>query len=398
MKTALIVSALCVATAVAVYAYPGVSSESTARYGEPSSNQAHVPQQRPLVEVVFVLDTTGSMGGLIQAAKDNIWSIARSMASAQPQPDIRIGLVAFRDRGDDYVTRVVALSDDLDSVYAQLMDLRADGGGDTPEAVNEALFDAVHTIQWSGDPNAYQAIFLVGDAQPQMHYQDDVKYPVTLQAAAARGIVVNTIQAGDSPATKAAWTEIAQLGRGAHFKVGQGGDAIAVATPFDAEMARLSQQLDQTRLYYGDEDAKERAESRLAATSKLQRGGSSGTLAQRAAFNASAAGARNFLGDDELVDDVAKGKVDLAEVDADSLPASLRDLDIDQRRQVIDETRSKRESLSEEIAALADQRQRYIETELKKDSASSQSLDHQIHAAVRSQAAKKGLVYGVPVH
>ena len=63
------------------------------------------------IDVVFVLDTTGSMGGLIQAAREKIWSIATTMASAQSAPEIRMGLVAYRDRGDAYVTRVVDLSE-----------------------------------------------------------------------------------------------------------------------------------------------------------------------------------------------------------------------------------------------------------------------------------------------
>ncbi len=84
-----------------------------------------VVNDKPRVDVVFVLDTTGSMEGFIQTAKEKIWSIATTMASAQQTPEIRIGLVAYRDRGDAYVTRIVDLSDDLDSVYAALMDLAA---------------------------------------------------------------------------------------------------------------------------------------------------------------------------------------------------------------------------------------------------------------------------------
>jgi hypothetical protein len=83
------------------------------------------------------------MGGLIQAAKEKIWSIASTMAAAQPAPQIRMGLVAYRDRGDDYVTRVVDLTADLDSVYAALMQFEAGGGGDGPESVNQALADAL---------------------------------------------------------------------------------------------------------------------------------------------------------------------------------------------------------------------------------------------------------------
>lgn len=400
MKTRLLVSSLLLATAVVVYAYPlrGPQDAEPAPVNAPViATTAQQPQ--PVVEVVFVLDTTGSMSGLIDAAKNNIWSIARTMASAQPQPDIRIGLVAYRDRGDDYVTRVVDLSDDLDSMYATLMDFSAGGGGDGPEAVNEALFAAVHNIQWSKDPSAYQVIFLVGDAQPHMDYPDDVKYPVTVQAAAAKGIIVNTIQAGDDPATHAEWVQIAQLSQGAHFKVGQQGDAVAVATPFDADMARLSKELDDTRLFYGDKKAQERARGKVAATEKLNEGGSVGSLAQRAAFNASSSGAKNFLGDSELVEDVASGRVDLAAIDKAELPAPLRDLSTDEQRKLVMVTKGKRDAVSAEIAQLAEQRQQYIEAELSKDADSSKSLDYQIFGAVKEQAAKKGLSYdSAPAH
>src|SRR5882757_7264849 len=94
---------------------------------------------KPQIEVCFVLDTTGSMSGLIEGAKQKIWSIANEMISAKPTPEIRFGLVGYRDRGDEYVTKVFNLTDDLDGIYAHLQSFKADGGGDTPESVNEAL-------------------------------------------------------------------------------------------------------------------------------------------------------------------------------------------------------------------------------------------------------------------
>lgn len=398
MKTQLLVSALLLATAALVYAYPKSGQDTPPPANEPVAAIATPEGARP-VEVVFALDTTGSMGGLIDAAKENIWAIARSMASAQPQPEIRIGLVGYRDRGDDYITRVIPLSEDLDSVYAQLMDFQAGGGGDGPEAVNQALHAALHEIQWSRNPMAYQVIFLVGDAPPHMDYQDDVKYPDTVKAAAARGIVVNTIQAGDAAETRSDWLAIAELGQGAHFQVGQQGDAVAVATPFDADMARLSRELDATRLYFGDARAQERAAGKLAATDKLNAGASTTSLARRAAFNASASGAKNLLGDQELVDAVSSGRVDLASVDEKELPAELRDLSAEDRRSKLAETKAKRDSLQSQIAALSGERERFIENELARDADVAQSLDHQIFGAVKEQAAKKGLEYdSKPAH
>ncbi len=55
-----------------------------------------------MVEVAFVLDNTGSMGGLIEGAKRKIWSIASAIVDPELDADIRMGLIAYRDIGDDY--------------------------------------------------------------------------------------------------------------------------------------------------------------------------------------------------------------------------------------------------------------------------------------------------------
>jgi hypothetical protein len=110
----------------------------------PSSTKEPIPEFREpakqqIVEVVFVLDTTGSMTGLIEGAKRKIWSIANAIVDQNPDATIRIGLVGYRDIGDEYVTRVYPLSTDIQGIYGKLLGFRADGGGDTPESVNEAL-------------------------------------------------------------------------------------------------------------------------------------------------------------------------------------------------------------------------------------------------------------------
>src|SRR5262245_64380023 len=116
------------------------------------------------VDVVFAVDTTGSMGGLIEGAKRTVWSIATHIRKTEPNADLRIGLVAYRDIGDDYVTRDFALTDNLDAVFAELSGYRAAGGGDTPEDVDAALDVAVHKMAWRD--NAKKLVFLVGDAPP----------------------------------------------------------------------------------------------------------------------------------------------------------------------------------------------------------------------------------------
>src|SRR5436190_6114335 len=177
----------------------------------PAPGQAAVAAPRPRVEVAFVLDTTGSMGGLIEGAKRRIWSIARRIGEGRPRPDLRIALVGYRDLGDEYVTRVHDLSGDMDEVYQNLSAFQAGGGGDTPEHVSRALHDAVHRISWS-QGTGLRVIFLVGAAPPHLDYQDGFDYHRHVAEAHQKNIVVETILCGGDMQAAAVWREIAALG------------------------------------------------------------------------------------------------------------------------------------------------------------------------------------------
>lgn len=397
MKTKILSIALFVLTLAVVGLYPHDRPAIAQAQPNPTipTGQAQ-PGQRPKIEVVFVLDTTGSMGGLIQAAKEKIWSIATSMAQAQPAPEIRMGLVAYRDRGDAYVTRVEDLSADLDSLYAKLMDFRADGGGDGPESVNQALDDAVRKISWSQNQETYKVVFLLGDAPPHMDYPDDVKYPESLKEAARRGIVVNAIQCGTLPDTTQSWRQIAQLGQGEYFQVGQAGGAVAVSSPYDKKLAELSAKLDETRLYYGDAADKLKSRLKQEATDKLHALASPESRARRATFNASASGAANQAGEKELVEDVGKGRVDVSKMDSDKLPASLQAVAPEKRQAVVEEKAKERQELRQQIEELAKQRAEHLKQEVDKQGGAKDSLDEKVYGAVREQAAKKGLSYAAP--
>ena len=388
MKSKLLGIALFGLTLAAVVYYPQLMAKNIQI--EPPIQQ-HITAE-PKIDVVFVLDTTGSMSGLIQTAKEKIWSIATTMASAQQSPEIRIGLVAYRDRGDSYVTKVVDLSADLDSVYATLMDFEADGGGDTPESVNKALYDAVHNMSWSQEDQAYQVIFLVGDAPPHMDY-NEVRYPEIVASALEKGIVVNTIQCGDMPITVGPWTQIASLSQGEFFQVDQAGGAVAFNTPFDVEIAELSAQLDDTRLYYGTEEEKNRMKGKVAATDKIHAGLSFASRARRAEFNASVGGRANLLGDNELVAAVVGGTIDLDEIEEDALPEALKPMAPAEQKAFVAELSEKREDLQRQIRDLSANRSGYIAKKVDAAGGMKSSLDQKLYDAVKEQAGEAGFEY-----
>ena len=119
------------------------------RTPEPVMAPVELQSDGPAMEMVFVLDTTGSMGGLLTGAKERIWGIVNEVMQTSSLSSVKVGLVAYRDRNDEYVTQVLPLTEDLDKVYATLMDYEAAGGGDEPENVRRALAEGVAKAGWS---------------------------------------------------------------------------------------------------------------------------------------------------------------------------------------------------------------------------------------------------------
>src|ERR1041384_4828697 len=183
------------------------------------------------LEMVFVLDTTGSMGGLIDGAKQRIWGIINEVMRTPAHPAVRVGLVAYRDHGDQYVTQVLPLTNDLAKVYTTLMSYSADGGGDTPEDVRQALADGVHKAGWSKpSANTAQILFLVGDAPPHNDYRNEPDTLTTTAEAVRAGMTVNTIECGDATDTRQVWQQIARRGEGQFFAIAQDGGVQTVST------------------------------------------------------------------------------------------------------------------------------------------------------------------------
>src|SRR6185295_16401935 len=143
------------------------------RTEEPAIAPVELSSDGPSMEMVFVLDTTGSMGGLLTGAKERIWGIVNDVMQTSSVSSVKVGLVAYRDRGDQYVTQVLPLTEDLDKVYSRLMEYEAAGGGDEPEDVRRALAEGVAKAGWSQPSQSHaQILFLVGDAPPH-DYADE---------------------------------------------------------------------------------------------------------------------------------------------------------------------------------------------------------------------------------
>jgi len=344
---------------------------------------------KPTVEVAFVLDTTGSMARLIEGAKRKIWSIATTIVDSNPDADIRMGLVAYRDIGDDYVTSKIELTRDIQDLYANLLELKARGGGDWPESVNEALDVAVNKLQWTPGGDVRHIVFLVGDAPPHMDYAQDTKYPTTLGVARQKDIIVNAVLAGDARDTERVWRDIAQIGQGRFIPIPQdGGQVVIIETPYDQDIIILQQQLNGTVIPYGPREMQKRTEMKVQQQASVAASAPS-TATDMASYisKRSASTSEAVTGGGDLVADAAKGKTSVATVAEADLPERLRAMKPEQREAEVAKQVEQRKALSEKLAALVAKRDKYIADQAVKSPKTS-SFDGVVRETLKAQIAR----------
>lgn len=146
------------------------------------------------LDIVFVMDTTGSMGEEIARLRRTIELIYLNLAGVDPRVVVRFGMVLYKDRGDEYVTKNVPLTADLEAFQAALEEVSADGGGDVPEDLQSALFQTVNNLEWTDD--GVRLAFIITDAPPQLQDEPGLRYPDTAAVAAERGIKIHSVGTG----------------------------------------------------------------------------------------------------------------------------------------------------------------------------------------------------------
>ncbi len=189
------------------------------------------------VDVMFVLDATGSMGDEIGQLRSTMIDVAERLGSLDVRPDIRFAMTVYRDEGDTFVTLTYDFTGDVDAFVAALAAVTAEGGGDTPEALDEALAAALGEPAWRDPATTVQLAFLVADAAPHVERQLERPYTASIADAAARGITMHAIAASSTDdAAEFVFREIA-LGTGGKFvflTYGADGAALGSSTDIDA--------------------------------------------------------------------------------------------------------------------------------------------------------------------
>ena len=149
-------------------------------------------QTQVQLDVVYLIDATGSMDDEIHVLKETLDAVAADITQSAANVSLRMGMVAYRDRGDAFITKKYPLTSDIDQLRQQIQDLSANGGGDHQESLNEGLHEAISHMDWRGS-NTVKLVFLIADAGPHLDYQDDENYADEMRIALNNAIKVHTV-------------------------------------------------------------------------------------------------------------------------------------------------------------------------------------------------------------
>jgi Mg-chelatase subunit ChlD len=175
---------------------------------------------KPAIDVLFVLDTTGSMSEEIEGVKDTLRAVVGKLDG---KASVRAGVVEYKDRTDDLVTKVYPMTRDLSALSTSIKGLSASGGGDTPEDLNSALAVAMRDVAWD-DQAVARIAFVIADAPPHLDYENVPKYSESAKKAAQRGVKLFTVSAsGMDDMGQAVFRQIAQATGGTNMFVLRGG-------------------------------------------------------------------------------------------------------------------------------------------------------------------------------
>jgi hypothetical protein len=355
-------------------------------HAKPLHDEVTQPRQ---IDVVIALDVSGSMDGLIDSAKQRLWDIVNELGRAQPQPELRMAIMSYGnpDYGSEsgFVRVDLPFTNDLDAVNRTLFEFRTNGGD---EYVARVVDTALNHLAWSSGTDALRVLFVAGNEGANQ----DPQIPVLLatEAAARRGIIVNTIYCGsESDGDASLWRQVATSTNGIFASINQDAAAVAnIQTPMDDQLAVLNEELNDTYVAYGQTGDAFRE-------NQIEQDKNAADMSAPAMASRTAAKASGLYKSEswDLIDAVNSGK-SLEEVAVKDLPGAMQDMEAEERAIYIEQKSKKRDEIQGRIQALAEERRDYIQEErsrLADDDA--KGLDEVIQEGLQALAEEKGFTF-----
>lgn len=346
-------------------------------------------EKRPVVQIAILLDTSGSMEGLIEQAKGQLWKVVNEFIGARQNgklPEVQVALFEYGKStlpaAEGFIRMIQPLTTDLDKISEELFALKTNGGD---EYCGWVIQEAVNRLTWSNAPDVYRAVFIAGN---EPFTQGSVNYASACKLAVGKGIVVNTIHCGNAKeGIDTKWKDGALLADGKFMTIDQNQAVVHFEAPQDAEILRLSTALNSTYVAFG------RYGSESSVRQVAQDANAASLAPQGAAVNRALAKASNNYRNSnwDLVDAVKEKTVKLEELKPEELPDDLKKLGVKERKDYLEKKSKERAELQTQINELNKKRSEFLAEKVK--NSTNNTLDAAIVTAVREQAAKRNYTF-----
>lgn len=350
------------------------------------------------VQIAILLDTSGSMKGLVDQTRCQLWNVVTELSKASLRNTPSRLEIAVYQYGTESVVKnrgclrkVTDFTDDLDEVSKAIFSL-AIGGGD--EFCGQVLDDATNDLDWDPSTETYKAVFIAGN---ESFDQGTVPFGDALSRALSGSILINSIYCFDKKYSEATqgmeqWESAANLTGGMYFQIDHNHHFPSMMTPYDARMRELNRKMNETFVWYG------KNANKAAKNQKNQ-----DRNAAKMSDDAFAARMSAKIGHlyhhvhDDLIDAVSHGVVDLDRMPVDEMPETIQSMTAESRSEYVQNKIAERNRVRREMAEVISKRhaflQRKMSEQIGETSGQPQVLGDALIEAVRRQATQRGFEF-----
>ncbi|WP_299226762.1 vWA domain-containing protein [uncultured Psychroserpens sp.] len=337
---------------------------------------------KQFIKVALLLDTSNSMDGLIDQAKSQLWDVVNELSYAKcgnDKPSLQIALYEYGNDNlnseEGYIRQVIAFSSDLDEISKQLFSLTTNGGN---EYCGQVIQTSLNQLNWGNNQDDLKLIFIAGNepfSQGKINYKDAAKL------AHSKDVTVNTIFCGDyNQGISTYWKDGADITHGDYIAINHNQATTYVATPFDDQILKLNQKLNNTYIAYGRLG---KSKMHVQAEQDANAHGYSNENAVSRTVSKSSHLYKNATWD--LVDAESEENFRYEDLKDSDLPEELKGKSKSEIKAYVSNKRTERNSIQEEIQALNEKRRNFIASKQNDNT----RLESAMIKAIKTQAKQK---------
>lgn len=346
----------------------------------------------PKIQVAILLDVSGSMDGLIEQAKAQLWNMVTVLGKAScdgKSPQIEIALYEYgrssNNVADGYVKQISGFTKDLDLLSKNLFSLTTNGG---EEYCGQVIYTSLKDLKWDISPQNYKVIFIAGNED---FLQGNLLYTKACDEAKKKGVIVNTIYCGDRlQGIKEHWNLNTECGNGSFTVINQNEKIDDIPTPYDSLIIALNDKLNNTYIAYGYNGYRQK--EMQTNVDNMNYASSKTAAVKRAAVKGNA---KLYNNDSWDIVDASKADANFIEkVDRKTLPDSLQKKTTQEIKLIVNKKATERNFIQQKITDANKKRENYL-TEQKASNANKNqiaTLESEVEKIIKQQAKRFNMI------